>query len=206
MKKDAFIFDLDNTIYPVTSIGDKLFRDLFKTIEKDGGYKGDMEQIKKEIMRKPFQYVARDFHFTNELTTKGLNLLSNLTYKEPIQPFKDYFLTKKIEGLKFLVTKGFKKMQLSKIEKLGIQNDFQEIFIIDPATSQLTKKEVFQKIISRYNLKKEKILIIGDDIHSEIRAGKELGIDTVVYNYQNHAEFSSAENIINNFSELKNFI
>ncbi|GEM_PF-6912179 len=47
MKKAAFIFDLDNTIYPVNSIGDKLFGDLFKTIAKDGRYQGDMKQIKK---------------------------------------------------------------------------------------------------------------------------------------------------------------
>ncbi len=49
--------------------------------------------MKKEIMRKPFQQVANDSHFTDELTSKGLNLLSDLTYKEPIKPFKDYYFT-----------------------------------------------------------------------------------------------------------------
>ena len=75
MVKRAIIFDLDNTIYPVASIGDKLIYNLFQLIEKHKGYQGNISDIKNEIMRQPFQVVAKDFHFDNDLTLIGLQLL-----------------------------------------------------------------------------------------------------------------------------------
>ncbi len=50
MNKKAIILDLDNTIYPVSSIGEELFKDLFRLIEEYEVFNGDMETIKKDIM------------------------------------------------------------------------------------------------------------------------------------------------------------
>jgi putative hydrolase of the HAD superfamily len=36
MRKKAIILDLDNTIYPVSSIGDKLFKSLLHLISDSG--------------------------------------------------------------------------------------------------------------------------------------------------------------------------
>ena len=206
MVKRAIIFDLDNTIYPVASIGDKLFYNLFQLIEKHKGYHGNIYDIKNEIMRHPFQVVAKDFHFNNDLTLLGLQLLEQLTYDESIKPFDDYFLTKNINLVKFLVTSGFTKLQLSKIEQLGIKNDFKEFFIVDPINSNLTKKDVFNKIIEQYDFVAKEVLVVGDDINSEIKAGKELGKDTIVYDYLKVFEDSSTEQIIRNYCELEKYI
>ncbi len=65
MRKKAIILDLDNTIYPVSAIGDRLFKSLFDLIENSGGYRGDLEEMKTRIKRQPFQIVARDFFLAN---------------------------------------------------------------------------------------------------------------------------------------------
>ncbi len=106
MKIKAIIADLDNTIYPVSSIGNKLFAGLFRLIETSGEYKGDPGLIREQIMRRPFQDVAGEYNFSENLYKKCIELLSVLTYDDPIQAFEGYQAFREIECVKYLVTKG----------------------------------------------------------------------------------------------------
>lgn len=204
-RKKAIIFDLDNTIYPVTSIGVKLFDGLFKLIEQDNSFQGNIDDVKDAIQRKPFQDVAKDFQFSDELTKAGLALLSDIEYNDVIKPFEDYLLTKELDYLKFLVTKGFKKLQESKIKQLSLQNDFEACYIVDPAVSNLSKKDVFSNIMQQYHLAPGDVLVVGDDIHSEIQAARDLGIDAVVYNF-NGANEPEGYNVISHYEELNAYL
>jgi len=200
--KRAIIFDLDNTIYPVSSIGEKLFNSLFQLIVKNGEYTGDFDIIKGEIMRRPFQFVANDFSFSENLKSKCLELFLDLTYDEPIEPFDDYKYVLKLQGIKFLVTTGFTKLQNSKILQLNIENDFLEIYIIDPVQSKLTKKDIFLKLLIDYHLKVQEVLVIGDDLDSEIKAANDMGIDTILYDRELvHAGIEN-QKTINSFKDL----
>lgn len=180
--KKALILDLDNTIYPVQSIADKLFSTLFEAIDKELSGE-DLEKAKAEIKRKPFQHVAQKFNFSETLTGKCIHILKNLTYEGEIKPFEDYSFIKEIPARKFLVTTGFLKLQQSKINGMKISNDFEKIFIVDPENS--SKKEVFIEILGQYQLQPEEVLVIGDDPESEIKAAKELEIETFLLNPNN---------------------
>ncbi|WP_320112875.1 HAD family hydrolase [Draconibacterium orientale] len=206
MSKSVLIFDLDNTVYPVSSIAEKLFEKLFAVIEKSGEYKGDFEAVKQEIQRTPFQKVASAFSFSEQLLKDCIEVHIKLTYKDPMQYFSDYELVRKLPQTKFLVTSGFSKLQHSKIDKLGIRNDFKEIVILDLQQSNQTKKDVFERLLEKYNLPKEEVLIVGDDINSEIHAGKELGIDTVIYDRLEKYTDLNFANKIENFEELARFL
>ncbi len=206
MGKKAIILDLDNTIYSVPSIGNELFASLFGLIEDSGEYTGNITAIKDEIMRKPFQLVAAHFQFSDKLTKEGIDLLLNITYDGPIEAFSDYQHIKQLLCDKFLVTTGFLKLQQSKIRGMGIEQDFKEIYIVDPATSRKTKKDVFAEIVYRNGYQLAEVLVVGDDLHSEIKAARELGIDTVLYDKLHlHDEISSQKRIAD-FKELSNFI
>lgn len=205
-KKKAIIFDLDNTIYPVTSIGDKLFDELFEEIEKDQGYVGNIEDIKQAIQRQPFQVVAKDYKFSDSLLKKGLRLLNDLEWSQPMKAFESYSLTKNIKKLKFLVTTGFSKLQWSKIRQLDLERDFEQCIVVDPSQSEQTKKDVFADIMERYKLLPEEVLVIGDDLHSEIQAGKDLRIDTLVYDYNGQYSELTGYKVITDYENLKNFI
>lgn len=206
MKIKAIIFDLDNTIYPVSSIGQKLFHSLFRLIENEQKLKSEIQKIKFEIIRRPFQSVAHDFGFSIKLTNECLILLSQLTYKEPILTFPDYSLTRQIDCIKFLVTTGFTNLQFSKIDNLGIRQDFQEIFIVDPTITNLNKRDIFQEIIAKYKLTNNEMVVIGDDINSEIKAGRDLGIQTVLFDFMN--QFKNLENqiVVSNYEQLENVL
>ena len=205
--KKAFIIDLDNTIYPVKSVGDKLFAPLFQMIEKSntGLSAEDMQKVKEDIMRKPFQVVADKYSFDGELTKKGIDLLKESEYDFEMIPFEDYLFVKEISADKFLVTTGFSKLQLSKVTRLGIANDFKEIFIVDPATSEKTKKDIFSEIMKKYNFQADEVLVVGDDPESEIKAAKELNIETFLIDKENQYSSDIANYKTNSLKDLLHF-
>jgi len=185
--KQALILDLDNTIYPVSSIADHLFERLFWLIDQnaDGLDHDAIKAAKDELTRRHFHLVADKFNFSPELKTHGITLLSNIEYDLPMQPFEDYRHIQSANIPKFLVTTGFSKLQWSKIKLLDIENDFVEIHIVDPEISQLTKKDVFADIMNRHFYTIDEMLVVGDDPESEIKAATELGIETFLFDPAN---------------------
>jgi putative hydrolase of the HAD superfamily len=206
MIKKALIIDLDNTIFPVSSLSGDLFLPVLSLIEKSGEFEGDFSKVKQDILRRPFQRVAGDYNFSRNLITEGISLLSTAVCNRRITLYDDYEELRKIKCRKYLVTSGFMKMQQSKIDMLGIANDFEEIHIIDPLISQLTKKDVFADILERHTLKKSEVLIIGDDSDSEIKAARELGIDSILYNRSGNNETASINASISHFSQLADLL
>lgn len=210
-KRKAIIFDLDNTIYSVSSIGKKLFQGLFNLIETDGGYQGDFDAVKEALQKQPFQAVAKQYHFHPDLAEKGVAMLSDLSYDGMIEPFDDYseYRLQTHDGLlKFLVTTGFTKLQWSKIKQMKLESDFDACFVVDPALSDRSKKDVFAQIMEKYQLRPEEVLVIGDDVDSEIEAGRKLGMDTLLYDHAGTNQLKSTYNgeIITHFKQLEDFI
>jgi putative hydrolase of the HAD superfamily len=206
MGKRAVIFDLDNTIYPVHSIGEELFATLFRLIEEEGRHAERMDRIRDEIMRRPFQLVATDHGFSEALTQKGLALLKDLTYEGKIEPFEDYPSVRRLQVDKFLVTTGFLKLQQSKVARMNLAPDFKEIHIVDPATSDRTKRDVFADIMQRHGYTPSEVLVVGDDLHSEIAAARQLGIEAVLYdNYGRHPDLTSLPKI-SSFEQLESLL
>jgi putative hydrolase of the HAD superfamily len=178
--KRAIILDLDNTIYPVSSISANLFEKVYDLLEEHLPV-GDIEAVKEDMGCRPYHLVADKFNFSDDLKAKGINILKNITYDLPMQPFDDYHQVKSTQIKKFLVTTGFSKLQWSKVKMLGIEDDFIEIHIVDPEISNQTKKDVFADILKRHNYTAADVLVTGDDPESEIKAATELGIDTFLF-------------------------
>jgi putative hydrolase of the HAD superfamily len=181
--KRALIFDLDNTIYPVSSIAGELFESLFSVVEEYQDMLGndELQHIKEDFTRHPYQHVAEKYGFSEDLKQKGLDHLKNITYNKPMFAYDGYHEIKQLPIDKFLVTTGFTNLQKSKIKMLGIENDFKEIHIVDPQISAITKKDIFAEILNKYGYQSSEVLVIGDDPQSEIKAAKELGIDTFLF-------------------------
>jgi putative hydrolase of the HAD superfamily len=205
MNKKAIIYDLDNTIYPVPSIGDKLFSSLYQLIRESGEYDDNFEDIKTDILRKPFQIVAATYGFSDELTQRGINLLKDISYEDEIKPFSDYLEIRSIPAERFLVTTGFEKLQYSKIRGMNIEGDFKEIHVIDPLASTRTKKDVFADILKRHGYSPSEVLVVGDDLESEIKAAQTLGIDTVLYDKYNLHPDNLTTYKISDFKEMTKF-
>src|SRR5688572_27900573 len=104
MHKKAIIFDLDNTLYSVHTIGEELFASLFALIIQDGNHAQNIDKIKDDIMRRPFQLVAKEYRFSEEVIREVIALSTNLTWRGNIDSFEHYRLLKHLPDNKFLVT------------------------------------------------------------------------------------------------------
>jgi putative hydrolase of the HAD superfamily len=206
MTKKAIFFDLDNTIYPVSAIGDQLFSPLLELILQSDEFKDEKAALQDMLQRKPFHYVAIHFGLSDILTKQGVKLLQELTCNASIKTFDGYQEIKKLPQQKFLITAGFTKLQLSKLHHLGIENDFDGIYIIDQSISNDTKKSKFADIMADYDYTPTDVLVVGDDPASEIQAAKELGIDAVLYDSLHLYE--DVKNIakIDGLKDLVNFV
>ena len=206
MSKKAIFFDLDNTIYPVASIGDELFEPLVSLIAFSEEFTGERAALEEMLRRKPFHYVAGHYGLSDSLQDQGVNVLQELTCDVAIEPFPGYDVVKDLPQQKFLITAGFTKLQLSKLTKLGIEHDFDGIYIIDHSIANDTKKSKFAEIMADNNFAPEDVLVVGDDPASEIQAAKELGIDAVLYD--SLGLYNDVKNIpqINGLAELVNFV
>jgi putative hydrolase of the HAD superfamily len=175
---------------------------LFALIEQ-AGYRGrEMDLIKDEVMRRPFQRVASEHRFSEELINKSIELLQTLAYNGAMEPYEDYAHIQRLPHDKYLVTTGFRKMQQSKVDGLGFANDFREIHIIDPTATKQTKKDVFAEIMHRHGYVPEDVMIVGDDLHSEIKAAQELGVYALWYDKEERYEPVPGVKKVRDYREL----
>jgi len=204
--KRAFIFDLDNTVFPVPSIGHQLFKPLFDLLTSAGIEKGKMDGIKYDVMRKPFQWVAKHYGLSQELTDRSIEILKTLKHSGEIVPYPDFNVIREYPGDKFIVTTGFTNMQASKVKALGLDTDFKGIFIIDPTRTSESKKDVFEKIMQCHGYSAGETIIIGDDPDSEIKAANELGVDSVLYDKLNVFPDAKATHKISDYQQLRHLL
>lgn len=202
--KKAIIFDLDNTIYSVPGVAEDMLASLVNLIKENGEYKTDIQAIKTDMMRKPFQVLAEMHGFSQSLIQKGFQHVQTMTYDKPLKPFPNYESTRNLPHDKYLVTSGFEALQMSKVKSLGIENDFTEIHIVD--LEKTTKRNVFADIIQRHQYVLQDVVVVGDDMHSEIAAAKALGIDAVLYDSLNLYPDETSLPRITDFAELLQFV
>jgi putative hydrolase of the HAD superfamily len=145
--KKAMIYDLDNTLYDVQTIGDQLFAPVLELISNEGKHEQDMDAIRKDLMRIPFQEVAQKYHFSPELKKKGEDMLQDITYDGEIPKYDDYPAILELPGKRYLVTTGFYNMQQSKVRQMDLEKDFSGVHIVDPMKSDKTKKDIFLQIM-----------------------------------------------------------
>lgn len=204
--KKAIIYDLDNTIYPVASVGEALLAPLFDLVATHYPAPEQLAVLRHELMHRPFQVVAARHHFSEALTAQSIQLLQQLTFAEPLEPFADYAAVLSLSPTRYLVTKGFTALQRSKIAALGIAAHFAEIHIVDvtqaPTGSPRTKQDVFAYLLARHSYAPAEALVVGDDPESEIKAAQALGIDTVLYDREGRYPAHLATYTVTRFTEL----
>jgi len=81
----------------------------------------------------------------------------------------------------FIITNGFKEVQLKKIENAGLSSFFDKVFISEEIKIPKPGREIFEYAIKSSNAKKKQSLMIGDDWEVDIQGAVNFGIDAVYY-------------------------
>ncbi len=203
---ELLIFDLDDTLFATKSIGKEPLRPILDKFECSLIDKFGSELTKKimpELWKYPFDVVADTYKFDRHQNSKFARLINENEYNLNIQPFKDFDVVKNLKQEKVLVTTGFSKLQNAKILQLGLEKEFNKIYIddiLDP--KRIFKKGIFKNIFLEKNIKSEFVYIVGDNPHSELKAGFELGLNTIQVAKFGQKRSEYANYYISNFREL----
>ncbi|MES2279682.1 MAG: HAD family hydrolase [Bacteroidota bacterium] len=210
MVQVAVIYDLDDTIFPTSSIPAVTFKPVFDAIRlANNGHILDhrLQQAFDELWMKPMDVVCHQYGFTSAMTEAGRYALINTDYHLKISPFDDFEVIKNISGLRILVTTGITKLQQAKIDALFNSGDFDVVVIDDPyQVNRLGKKKIFSALASRFQLSPEQVWVIGDNPDSEIAAGNELRMNTVQIVRPGIKPSDKAGYVISSFYELEKLI
>ena len=177
------IFDLDDTIFETRSIGTHHLKEVFnqfRVLAAEYYSSGTLKKIEEELWHYPFDQVASTYEFPEALSKLFSRLITETEFRFNIQPFIDFEHVRNLDLRKKLVTSGFRHLQEAKITALGIASVFEEVIIdaID-AQDRIFKLGIFKKILSESGLRNQDHIVIGDNPHSELKAGNELGFTTV---------------------------
>ncbi|MEW7292804.1 HAD family hydrolase [Aquimarina sp. 2304DJ70-9] len=204
------IFDLDDTIFETKTMGKGSMEPILGKFEIISIQKYSTTTTRKiiaELWKYPFDFVANKYEFGNQLIKEFSDLINETDYSLDIKPFKDFEHIKKITSDKILVTTGFPKLQKAKIESLRITQEFSDIYIdnvLDP--NRIFKKGIFEKILSQKCVDQKSVFIIGDNTESEIKAGYELGLNTIQVSKLGQKKSKYSNYNISNYSELLEII
>ena len=201
MIKTLFL-DLDDTLFPTQSIDKKLVQPFIDEVARYVPQKQRLV-MEKEVWILPFSHIFKKYRLSDQQVDLCLNVLNTVDLQGKIKPYEDYKIVKKLPVQKMLVTTATTDFQWHKIEALGIKQDFTDIVIDDPMKSSAGKEGAFKHLLDKYALNPQSVLVIGDNPNSEIRAGKMLGLTTVLIDRRNRLpEDSSTDYRIINFGEL----
>ena len=187
MKKiKAVIFDLDNCLAPADPANGAAFGPVFEAIAgANNGFLSPqaLAAAFAEFWRVPLDIIEERHRFSPEMKSAARAAYRQLRVTSPMSGYPDLPLLAEFRTAKFLVTTGFRRLQESKIEMLGIAREFEAVHIdeIDAIDDSGRKGKIglFSEILKKNRLDPEKALVVGDNPDSEIDAGNRLGIPTV---------------------------
>lgn len=204
------ILDLDDTLFQTNSMRADIFEPAIGPIQKyyedSFGLEKALEVV-QDLWQIPFDMVIQKHQIPPKIQNAYLDNIENIPYQLEISPFEDYAVLKAMSLPKILVTTGFPKLQYAKIEALNIQDDFEAIFVDNPrAKDRKFKKGIFQEFLADRTLAPQDVWVIGDNPDSEIKAGKELGMNTIQRLKPRYQKSIWTDYTIRSFEELSAII
>ncbi|MFM2331119.1 MAG: hypothetical protein RLZZ26_626 [Candidatus Parcubacteria bacterium] len=177
----AIIFDLDMCIFDTRTLGEGILDSVLAPLHASSM----PEKIKSEIDRVLWTTSLEDiiplFGIPEDVAGLMRAAHSKLVVPQTIRTFGDEDCIRHLPTYRALVTSGYRSWQEQKIKQLGVANLFDAVIIdvIDDAKTRKGKKRIFEDLMTQHTWRPGEVLVVGDNPHSELKAGKELGMVTV---------------------------
>lgn len=203
MKYEILLWDVDDTLLDFGYSERYAIRHCFRWIGRDIseewisrygeinlGYWKRLEKgevTKAEVLRGRFVDLFREMNISiseDELSKFQANYQKALG---SVYQYRDdsYQLCKKLKACcrQFLVTNGVESTQKSKLQLSGLDALMEDIFISETLGFVKPKKEFFDACFAKIpDFDREKVLLIGDSLSSDIQGAKNAGVASCWYN------------------------
>ncbi|MCX8489650.1 MAG: YjjG family noncanonical pyrimidine nucleotidase [Cyclobacteriaceae bacterium] len=230
MKKyKSIFFDLDHTLWDFETnsretllelhttyqleqkgIEKQAFLVTFKKINTDLWHLYDTDKINQEVIRlQRFHRIFQEF----DVEAYDLSLQFSADYVSQ-SPTKGNLLPHAKEVLDHLhlvypmhiITNGFSEIQSTKMTSSGIEKYFQSVITSEKAGHKKPSKEIFEYALRTNNLQASEVVMIGDNLATDIRGAKNASIDTIYFNPEKIAHEEQLTHDIESLIELKNIL
>jgi putative hydrolase of the HAD superfamily len=187
VKPRAVVFDLDDTLYPVSSVPADTVAPLIAAVRRanagpDAIPSDRLELALADAWRHPFPVVTTLHALPAAVIAAWHDAQLSLEITASLEPFDDVRrVLPRLTQQRFLVTTGYRRFQESKLAALGIADLFDGIYIdaLDVRGGPHGKTAVFRHLMDIWALTAREIVVVGDNEHGEIAAGRALGMPTV---------------------------
>jgi putative hydrolase of the HAD superfamily len=226
----SVFFDLDHTLwdydtnsyetlaelYSEHQISEKVgiefqnFHDSFQQVNLKLWDQYDRGFIDREVIRNDrFKMVL------SELGNEDHNLAFRLgNHYSILSPTKKNLVPNTLEVLNYLlekyplylVTNGFEEMQSTKVESGGIRKYFKDVITSERAGHKKPAKEIFDFTLQLGGLDKEEVIMVGDNLLTDIAGASNAGIDSVLYNPKRELHQEKVTFEITSLLELKSIL
>ena len=223
--KDVF-FDLDHTLWDFDKNSMLAFKRVFDRFQVEVEFDSFMkvyEPINLEYWKK-----YREERVSKEALRRGrlMDSFEEFNIKYPIQtideladayieelPLDNHLFDGAINILDYLtgkyqlhiITNGFEEVQYKKLKNSKIYHYFSTITTSEEVGLKKPNPLVFLKALEKANTNPEQSVMIGDSFEADILGAKNIGMDSIFYNYRNE-NVSSDFIIINNLLEIKSHL
>ena len=223
--KDVF-FDLDHTLWDFDKNSMLAFKRVFKKFNIDIEFESFIaiyepinleywkkyreEKVTKEALRRGRLIDAFE-KFNIEYSVQTIDEMAD-SYIEEL-PFDNHLFDGTLAILDYLIvryqlhiiTNGFEEVQYKKLKNSGIFHYFSTITTSEEVGLKKPNPLVFNKALEKANAIPNQSVMIGDSFEADILGAKNIGMETIFYNYRNE-NVPSEYNIINALSEIKSHL
>jgi uncharacterized cofD-like protein len=185
----AVIFDMDDTLFDCTGTLVEASRVRAAEVLVAEGLDATVDEaleMQKDLADKHgphflvFDEIARR-HDLDEETVERVYRAYNSEDVGDIEPFRDVVPTLRYlraRGIQcFLLTSGVYRRQATKIDRLGLRDEFDDLLINDVERGQMLS-ECLRYLLEKHSLRPAEALVVGNRPQEEIRVGNDLGTRT----------------------------
>ncbi|MFT3737915.1 MAG: YjjG family noncanonical pyrimidine nucleotidase [Breznakibacter sp.] len=131
-----------------------------------------------------------------------------------VSPQKTTLLPHAIEVLDYLyhryqmhiITNGFLRTQVLKLQHSGLKNYFQHVFISEQIGASKPHKAFFEHAVKSVNARKRESLVIGDSLEADVAGARNFGLDQVYFNPSKALHHEKVTMEISSLKELMDFL
>lgn len=223
--KDVF-FDLDHTLWDFDKNSMLAYKRVFNKFEIDVNFddfikiyepinlvywkKFREERITKEELRRG-RLIDSFKIFNKEYAILTIDKLAD-SYIEEL-PVDNYLFDGALNILDYLnkkyqlhiITNGFEEVQYKKLKNSGILHYFSTVTTSEGLGLKKPNPLMFMAALDKANTSAIHSIMIGDSFEADILGAKNVGMDTIFYNYRNE-KIPDEFKIINALSEIKSYL
>lgn len=101
-----------------------------------------------------------------------------------------------------IITNGFHEVQFSKLKNSGIQKYFRTITTSEEAGVNKPHSGIFELALSKASVMPFQSIMVGDSLEADIHGARNIGMNTLFFNYKNEI-VPKSERAIKNLFEIK---